>query len=60
MAFEYIDNQVSLISRNISIIIGLFFHIVDQGINKGKMKVAQNEKRKKLCGFLFFHKHSKL
>ena len=26
---------------------------IDQGIHKGKMKVAQNEKRKKLYGFSF-------
>ena len=26
---------------------------IDQGIHKGKMKVALNEKRKKLCGFSF-------
>ena len=26
---------------------------IDQGIYNGKMKVAQNEKRKKLCGFSF-------
>ena len=26
---------------------------IDQGIHKGKMKVARNEKRKKLCGFSF-------
>ena len=26
---------------------------IDQGIHKGKMKVAQNEKQKKLCGFSF-------
>ena len=27
---------------------------IDQGIHKGKMKVAQNEKRKKLLGFSFY------
>ena len=27
---------------------------IDQGIHKGKMKVAQNEKRKKLLGFPFY------
>ena len=26
---------------------------IDQGIYNGKMKVARNEKRKKLCGFSF-------
>ena len=26
---------------------------IDQGIHKGKMKVALNEKPKKLCGFSF-------
>ena len=26
---------------------------IDQGIHKGKMKVALNEKQKKLCGFSF-------
>ena len=26
---------------------------IDQGIHKGKLKVAQNEKRKKLSGFSF-------
>ena len=26
---------------------------IDQGIHKVKIKVAQNEKRKKLCGFSF-------
>ena len=26
----------------------------DQGIHKGKMKVALNEKRKKLCAFSFY------
>ena len=26
---------------------------IDQGLYKGKMKVALNEKRKKLCGFSF-------
>ena len=26
---------------------------IDQGIHKGEMKVALNEKRKKLCGFSF-------
>ena len=26
---------------------------IDQDIHKGKMKVALNEKRKKLCGFSF-------
>ena len=27
---------------------------IDQGIHKGKMEVAQNEKRKKLLGFSFY------
>ena len=27
---------------------------IDQGIHEGKMKVAQNEKRKKLLGFSFY------
>ena len=27
---------------------------IDQGIHKGKMKVARNEKRKKLLGFSFY------
>ena len=27
---------------------------IDQGIHKGKMKVAQNEKQKKLLGFSFY------
>ena len=27
---------------------------IDQGIHKGKMKVTQNEKRKKLLGFSFY------
>ena len=26
---------------------------IDQGIHKGKIKVALNEKRKKMCGFSF-------
>ena len=26
---------------------------IDQGIHKGKIKVASNEKQKKLCGFSF-------
>ena len=26
---------------------------IDRGIHKGKLKVARNEKRKKLCGFSF-------
>ena len=31
---------------------------IDQGIHKGKMKVALNEKRKKTTWVFFFHKHS--
>ena len=31
----------------------LVYVAIDQGIYKGKMKVALNEKRKKLCGFSF-------
>ena len=32
---------------------------MDQGIHKGKLKVAWNEKRKKLLGFSFFYKYRK-
>ena len=32
---------------------------IDQGIHKGKMKVALNEKQKKTMWVFFFHKHSK-
>ena len=32
---------------------------IDQGIHKGKMKVARNEKRKKTAWVFSFHKHSK-
>ena len=32
---------------------------IDQGIHKGKMKVAQNEKQKKTTRVFFIHKHSK-
>ena len=31
---------------------------IEQGIHKVKLKVAQNEKGKKLHGFSFLHKHS--
>ena len=31
----------------------LFYVDIDQGIYKGEIKVALNEKRKKLCGFSF-------
>ena len=30
-----------------------FYVDIDQGIHKGKLKVARNEKRKKLSGFSF-------
>ena len=30
---------------------------IDQGIHKGKMKVAQNEKQQKTTWVPFFHKH---
>ena len=32
----------------------LFYVDIDQGIRKVNMKVAQNEKRKKLLGFSFY------
>ena len=31
----------------------LVYGDIDQSIHKGKMKIALNEKRKKLCGFSF-------
>ena len=31
----------------------LVYVVIDQGIHKGKSKVARNEKGKKLCGFSF-------
>ena len=42
-------------------IIGTYRYYVDidQGIHKGKMKVAINEKRKKTTWVFFLHKHSK-
>ena len=33
--------------------IALVYVVIDQGIHKGKMEVALNEKRKKLRGFSF-------
>ena len=36
-----------------SLMNALVYDDIDQGIHKGKMKVALNEKQKKLCGFSF-------
>ena len=36
-----------------SLMNALVYVDIDQGIYKGKIKVALNEKRKKLCGFSF-------
>ena len=45
-----------IISSNFtfSLMNALVYVCIDQGIHKGKGKVTQNEKRKKLHGFSFF------
>ena len=37
----------------------LVYVVIDQGIHKVKMKVAQNEKRKKTTWVFFLHKYRK-
>ena len=49
---QKISTNNILIPQKVSAVKRHLFDI-DQGIHKGKSKVAQSEKRKKLCGFSY-------
>ena len=48
-----LQNLLCLWKKKTHIFFFVFHLDIDQGTHKGKMKVAQNEKRKKLRGFSF-------
>ena len=66
---ETLQNLLYFMYKKSHVLVFLFFHFVqfyiftfmnalvyvdiDKGIHKGKSKVAQNEKRKKICGFSY-------